>query len=100
MRLQHKLEISDACKEKYQEIIDCGARLSGESLPSGAVSQIIEHDDFDYASCLSSERGINASVEALEKMILEFDKETFMAQLKEEQAFCDKPPFNVEMNDL
>ena len=78
-QVQHELEISDECKEKYQEIVDCGLRLTGEQLRTLEVSQTIEGPDFDFDMCLTNGKKLDETKKALEKMILRFDKTSYEA---------------------
>jgi len=73
----HEIEVSDECKEKYQEIISCGARLTAEQLMDGVVSQTIETVDGDYDIILTRGNDPSKNKEALEKMIMRFDKDKF-----------------------
>ncbi len=76
-QVEHSLEISDDCKDKYQEIIGCGLRLTAEQLGNGTVSQTIEADDFDFDICLTKGSDLDENKKALEQMILRFDKKAF-----------------------
>lgn len=82
-QVQRELEVSDNCKEKYQEIIECGARLTGEQLMSGAVSQTIETSDGDFNLVLTKGTDLAENKKALEIMILDFDKIAFEKWNKE-----------------
>ena len=82
-RVCHKLEISDDCKDKYKEIIKCGAMLTGEQLMSGAVSQTIETTDGDFDIVITNGSSLIENKRALEKMILRFDKRAFEEWNKE-----------------
>lgn len=73
----HELEIDDNCKEKYEEIVECGARLTGEQLRTGEVSQTIETVDGDFEIILTKGSDLAENKKALEKIILRFDKVAF-----------------------
>lgn len=76
-QVRHTLEVGDSCKEKYQEIIECGARLTSEQLMSGVVSQTIETFDGDFALVLTNGEDLAENKRVLEVMILDFDKIAF-----------------------
>ena len=76
-QVHHELEIDDNCKEKYQEIIECGARLTGEQLTNGAASQTIETVNGDFNIVITKGSDLAANKRALEVMILDFDKKAF-----------------------
>ncbi|GAF97702.1 unnamed protein product, partial [marine sediment metagenome] len=82
-QVQHELDVDDNCKEKYQEIVECGARLTGEQLMSGMVSQTIETSDGDFDLVLTNGRDLAENIRALEKMILGFNKIAFKKWKKE-----------------
>ena len=84
-QVQHKLTVSNECKEKYDELVSCGARLTGEQLMSRTVSQCIEMPDFDYDMELTDGDDLKENIKALEKMILRFDKVECM---KQKEALC------------
>ena len=85
-QVQHQLEISDDCKEKYQDILDCSVRLTAEQLITGVVSQTISTSDFDFDICLTKGEDLQENKEALEKMILRFDK---VACKKQQASFAE-----------
>lgn len=58
-QVQHNLEIDDNCKESYDQLTKCGARLTGEQLMSGFVSQCIETKDGDFAMTLTNGRDLS-----------------------------------------
>jgi len=76
-QVQHELKVDDKCKEKYQEIVGCDARLTGEQLMSGVVSQTIETVNGDFDLVLTNGSDLAENKRALEKMVLDFDKDKF-----------------------
>lgn len=76
-QVHQELEIDDNCKEKYQEIIECGARLTGEQLMNGTVSQTIETVNGDFNIVITKGPDLAENKKALEVMILDFDKKAF-----------------------
>ncbi len=82
-QVNHDLEIDDKCQEKYQEIVDCGARLAAEQLMTLEVSQTIETEDFDFDIILTPGGNLNDNKIALEKMILRFDKNECLKRIAE-----------------
>ncbi len=73
-QVKHELEVSDECKEKYEELLSCNTRLTAEQLMSGAVSQTIECTDGDLDFALTKGPDLEENKKELEKMILRFDK--------------------------
>ncbi len=73
-QVKRELEISDEYKEKYEEILSCDARLTAERLIDGTVSQTIECGNFDFAFAITTGKDFNENKQALEKMILQFDR--------------------------
>ena len=71
----HEIEIRDECAEHYQQIGECGARLTAEQLMTGVVSQAIECEEFDFDMILTPGSDFEQNKRALETLILRFDKE-------------------------
>lgn len=82
----HDLEISDACLEKYTQILAVGGRLTAEQLMTGQVSQAIELKDFDFDIIITKGYDLNENKQKLEEMILRFDKEACLKQIKENEV--------------
>ncbi len=82
-RVEHAIEVRDECSQKYQDILDCNANLSTEQLMTGAVSQTIECADGDFDIILTFGKDYDENKEALEKMILRFNKTTFLVWQKQ-----------------
>jgi len=82
-KVYHQLEIDDNCKSKYEEICSCECRLTCEQLQTGAVSQTIEHSEFDFDIILTKGHDFDENKKAIERLILRFNKQQFEKMLKE-----------------
>lgn len=80
-QVQYELEIGDECKQKYDEIVACGCRLTGEQMMNGQVSQTIEADDFDFDIKITKGPDLDENKKALEEMIMRFDTIKFKKML-------------------
>ena len=78
-QVQRGLEISDKCSSKYHEIVGHNLRLTAEQLMQGTVSQTIEDEDFDFDIIITKGSDLQENKEALEKMILRFDTNEYLA---------------------
>lgn len=76
-QVEQELEIDDKCRDKYEKILDSGARLTAEQLMTGRVSQTIETDDGDFDIILTKGHDFEENRIALETMILRFDETNF-----------------------
>ena len=74
-QVQQQLDVNDSCEEKYKELTECGARLTGEQLMNGQVSQCIETEYGDFDIVITKGSDFAQNKKALEDMILRFDKE-------------------------
>lgn len=81
-QVEHELKIDNECKEKYQQILDCGARLTCEELRTLEISQTIECSDFDFDIVITKGGKLTKNKEVLEKMILRFDKVKCLKQIE------------------
>ncbi len=71
-RVRYELEIDDKCEDKYQQIIEGGARLTGEQMMTGVVPQTIETMDGDFDIILTKGSDLQENEKALEKRIMRF----------------------------
>lgn len=85
-QVTHELEISDECKTQYAAIGECTARLTGEQLMSGVVSQVIECEDFDFDIILTPGLDLEENIRALETLILRFEKERCQSMQENEDG--------------
>ncbi len=76
-RVSRVLDIDDACREKFQQIIDNDARLTYEQLMTSQASQAIETNDGDFDITLTKGTDLDENKKALEDMILRFDLDVF-----------------------
>uniref|UniRef100_A0A6M3KGV8 Uncharacterized protein n=1 Tax=viral metagenome TaxID=1070528 RepID=A0A6M3KGV8_9ZZZZ len=76
-KVPRQAEISDECQIKYDEIIECGGRLTAEQLMTGEVSQTIETNDFDFDIIITNGADFDENKKALEDMVMRFDKSKF-----------------------
>ena len=82
-RKELAIEIKDECKEKYDELYECGATLTAEQLMTGVVSQTITLDNFNFDIILTPGSSLEGNKEALEEMILRFNKKDCLMQIKQ-----------------
>lgn len=84
-QVEHELVINDACKEKYEEMKDCGFRLAAEQLMPGTVSQTVEGSGFDFDIIITDGSDLQENKQKLEEMILRFDKDAALDEIKKFQ---------------
>lgn len=77
-QVAHQLTIKDDCEASYKAILSVGARLTAEQLMNGTVSQTIETNEGDFDITLTGGSDFTKNKEALEEMILRFDKDEFV----------------------
>ena len=85
----HNIEISDKCQSSYDAILSCNAKLTCEALRTCEVSQTIDCGEFDFDIILTSGRDLDENEQALEKMIMRFDKDECLRQI-DEQRIAEK----------
>ena len=84
-QVPHTIELNDKCQSSYDAILACGARLTCEALMTGVVSQTVECSEFDFDIILTNGHDLDENKQALEKMIMRFDKDECLKKITEQR---------------
>lgn len=79
-------EVSDKCREKYNQMQSAGCRLTAEVLGTGTISLCIEEPDLGDYRIELARNGPDVQA-AIERMLMEFDPAQFQewAELEKEE---------------